>query len=75
MTENKNVFGDYMAALRFIASNVSIYGAANRKLNDSDGDDGFLAFYSREFLRLRQWVVIPLWEGDLRSLQVEGASE
>lgn len=30
-----------------------------------------LLFFSRAFLRARQWAVIPLWEGDLRSLQTE----
>lgn len=71
MSQTRNVFADYMAALRFIALSVCIYGISNGRLSEIEGDDRFLAFYSRSFLRARQWVVVPLWEGDLRSLQVE----
>lgn len=71
MDQAKNLFADYMAALRFISFSVCIYGLSNERLNETDGDDRFLAFFSRDFLHARQWVVIPLWEGDLRSLQTE----
>lgn len=71
MNQDKNAFSDYMATLRFIALSVCIYGVSNGRLSETDGDDRFLAFFSRTFLRSRQWVVIPLWEGDLRSMQTE----
>lgn len=72
MNQPKNIFTDYMAALRFIAFSVCIYGMSNGRLCESDSDERFLAFFSRAFLRARHWTVIPLWEGDLRSLQTEG---
>lgn len=71
MNQTRNVFADYMVALRFIAFSVCTYGMSNGRLTEIDDDDRFLAFYSRAFLRARQWVVFPLWEGDLRSLQTE----
>lgn len=71
MNQPKNVFADYMTALRFIAFSVCIYCMSNGRLSETEGEDRFLAFFSRAFLRAREWVVIPLWEGDLRSLQME----
>jgi hypothetical protein len=71
MNQPKNIFTDYMAALQFVAFSVCIYGVSNGRLCEGDGDERFLAFFSRAFLRARQWAVIPLWEGDLRSLQTE----
>ncbi|MGO4282595.1 hypothetical protein SAMN05216321_1263 [Cupriavidus sp. OV038] len=71
MNQHRNTFADYMATLRFIAHSVCIHGMSRGRLSESDGDGRFLAFFSRAFLRERRWAVIPLWEGDLRSLQTE----
>jgi len=71
MNQPKNEFADYMTALRFIAFSVCIYSMSKGRLSETGGDDRFLAFFSRAFLRERQWAVVPLWEGDLRALQME----
>jgi hypothetical protein len=38
MSQHKNAFIDYMAAQRFIAFNVCIYGMSKEKLSECDGN-------------------------------------
>ncbi|MDR2851552.1 MAG: hypothetical protein LBV61_00585 [Burkholderiaceae bacterium] len=69
MSKPENSFSDILEAIRFIALNVKIYGIFKGRLSENYDDNRFLAFFSKDFLRARQWSIIPLWEGDLRVLQ------
>jgi len=74
MNIHKNSHVGWMGAVGFLSSCLSIYSASNEALSAAD-DGQFLVFFSRSFLRERKWVVIPLWEGDLRLLKLEGGEE
>lgn len=71
MEQIKLSSADYISALRFISLSVNIYDATHGKLNESVVNEQSLVFFSRSYLRERQWTVFPLWEGDLRVLQFE----
>jgi hypothetical protein len=71
MSEHKTVYECWMRAAEFLSSLVSIYSISDGVLDLIESESQFLAFFSRDFLRERAWSVVPLWEGDLRSLKFE----
>lgn len=70
-----NVFSDVSTALQFLANAVDIYGVSDGSFVENFADNRFLVFFSRSYLRAHQWLVVPLWEGDLRVLIKEDGTQ